>query len=136
MKIFEEYTKWDNRAELYVILFRDDIRKYISQTNCPLRLWGYCAEWRAIIHNIMPQNFFQLNGNNPLTAMFGIQSDISNICQYCWYEWFYLLQEINVQFTFQKLQFGQLLGTIKNEGKVITQAVLTITCKVFPRSTN
>ena len=40
LNILEE---WEIRAELYVGLFKEVIKKNISQTKCPLRLWEYCA---------------------------------------------------------------------------------------------
>ena len=66
------------------VYLKEIIRKYISQTNYPMRLWDYCAERRARIHNVTPRNPFQLNDNNHLTAKFFIQG---RICQYGWYEW-------------------------------------------------
>ena len=135
LRILEESTQWANRAELYIGLFKESIRRDLSQTNCPLTLWDYCAERRALIHNVTPRDLFQLNGNNPTTATFGVQADISNICQYDWYDWCYFREESGVQFPFQKRQLGRVLGPIKNQGNEMTQAVLTITGKIVPRRT-
>ena len=45
-------------------------------------LRDYCAERRAIIHNLTPHNLFQLNGNTPYVATFGQQGDMSNVFQF------------------------------------------------------
>ena len=68
--------------------------------------------------------------------MFGIQVEISNICQYGSYDWFYSLEESDVQFTFQKRQLGWVLGPIKNEGNKMNQTFLKITGRVVSCRTN
>ena len=135
LRILEESTQWANRAELYVGLFKESIRKDIKQTNCPLRLWDYCAKRRAQIHNLTPRDLFQLNGNNPTTATFGSQGDISNLCRFGWYNWCYFREEGKVQFPFQKNQLGRVLGPCKNEGNMMSQSVLKDNGQVVPRRT-
>ena len=135
LKVLEESTQWANRAELYVGLLKSSISKDLSRTNSPMKLWDYCAERRQRIHNVIPRDLFQLNGNNPITATFGTQADISNICIFGWYDWCYFREESHVQFPFQKRNLGRVLGPLQNEGNEMTQAVLTITGKVVPRRT-
>ena len=100
-----------------------------------MKLWDYCAECRARIHNVIPCDLFQLNGNNPVTSTFGNQADISNLCIFGWYEWCYFREGGHVQFPFQHRKLGRVLGPMKNEGNAMTQAVLTITGHVVPRRT-
>ena len=135
LKVLEESTQWANRAELYIGLLKSSIAKDLSRTNCPMKLWDYCAERRARIHNVIPRDLFQLNGNNPVTATFGNQADISNLCIFGWYDWCYFREEGHVQFPFQHRKLGRVLGPMKNEGNEMTQAVLTITGNVVPRRT-
>ena len=133
LRVLEESTQWANRAELYVGIFKDAIKQDLNRSNCPAKLWDYCAERRARIHNVTPRNLFQLNGHTPITATLGIQGDISNICQFDWYDWCYYREESDVQFPFQKRKLGRVLGPLKNEGNEMTQAVLTIEGTVVPR---
>ena len=135
LRILEESTQWANRAELYIGLFKESIRNDISRTHCPMKFWDYCAERRARIHNVIPRDLFQLDGNNPTTATFGVQADISNICHFDWFDWCYFREESNVQFPFQKRKLGRILGPMKNQGNEMTQAVLTISGRVVPRRT-
>ena len=51
-----------------------------------MKLCDYCAEHHALIHNGTTRELFQLNGNTPTVATFGEQDDISNICQFDWYQ--------------------------------------------------
>ena len=80
LRILEESTQWANQADLYIGLFKESVQRDISELNSPLKLWDYCAECRAIIHNLTPHNLFQLNGNIPYVATFGQQGDMSNVC--------------------------------------------------------
>lgn len=54
-----------------------------------MRFWGFCAERRAKIHNVLPRDLFQFNGYNPVTVIFRDQEGISNISQFDWYDWCY-----------------------------------------------
>ena len=87
--MLEGSTQWANRAELYVGLFKEAVRKDMLQENPPLVFWDYCAERRAAIANMTAKELFQLLGQTPHFATFGEEGDISNICQFGWYEWVY-----------------------------------------------
>ena len=92
-------TQWDNRAELYVGLFKEAVRKDMLQENSPLVFWDYCAERRSDITNMMAKDLFQLQGQTPHFATFGEEGDISNICLFGWYEWVYF-RETTAKFPF------------------------------------
>ncbi len=89
LRVLEESTQWANRAELYIGLLTEAIRKDLRTSNCPLVLWDYCAERRALIHNLTPRDLFQTAGRTPTEATFGTQGDISNLCHCSWYDWCY-----------------------------------------------
>ncbi len=44
LRILEEATQWANRAELYIRIFKEAIRKDLREQNCPMVLWDYGAE--------------------------------------------------------------------------------------------
>ena len=71
-----------------------------------MKLWDYCTERRAKIHNVIPRDLFQLNGNNPVVATFDVEADILNICQFDWYKWCYYCEEGTNLFPFQKKLLG------------------------------
>ena len=68
------------------------MRKDIQLTGSPLVLWDYAAERRADIISLTARDLFQLLGSNPYTATFGEERDISNLCQFGWYEWVYFYE--------------------------------------------
>ena len=53
-------TQWANRAELYVGLFNEAVRKDTLQENSLLVFWEYCAEQRAAITNMKAKDLFQI----------------------------------------------------------------------------
>ena len=135
LQYLEESTQWANRAELYIGLFKESIRKDLRTSDCPMVLWDFCAERRALIHNLMPSNLFQNSGQSPMTATLGVQGDISNLCVFGWYDWCYYREESNHQFPFQKYLLGRVLGPAKNDGNMMAQNVLTHNGTVVPRRT-
>ena len=47
VRALEEGTPWSNKAELYIKLMKDAVRKDMKESNCPLRFWDYCLERRV-----------------------------------------------------------------------------------------
>ena len=71
LSILEQGTQWANRAELYVVLVKEAVRKDIRLSHSPLVLWDYAAERRAATMFLTARDLFQLQGINPHTATFG-----------------------------------------------------------------
>jgi hypothetical protein len=135
LRVLEESTQWANRAELYIGLLKESIRKDLRSSNCPLVLWDFCAQRRALIHNLTPRDLFQTAGMTPNEATFGTQGDISNLCNFAWYDWCYYREENAHQFPHQKYLLGRVLGPSKNEGNEMAQNVLNHHGKIVPRRT-
>ena len=134
LRVLEQGTQASNRAELYVGLIKEGIRKDMREMNSPLRLWCYCAERRAQIFNLTAKNLFQLEGQNPYLATFGEMGDISNLCNFKWYEWVYFRQD-TAPFPHLQEQLGRCLGPTKNEGNEMCQWVLQQNGQIVPRRT-
>ena len=79
-------------------------------------------------------NLFQLQGQNPYMATLGEMGDISNLCQFGWYEWVYFRQN-TARFPYQKEELGRCLGPTKNEGNEMCQWILQKNGQVVPRRT-
>ena len=52
LRVLEEGTPWANKAELYIGILKEAVRKDMKESNCPLVLWDYCIERRARINNM------------------------------------------------------------------------------------
>ena len=72
MCLIEEHTSWANRAELYISIFKEAVRR----DHPPMVLWDYCKERRAIIQNAVPSPLFQNHGLTLHEATFGAQCQI------------------------------------------------------------
>ena len=105
----------------------------MRKSHCPMVLWDYCAQWRALIHNLTPRNLFQLEKTTPHQMKFGVQGDISNLCRFDWYDWCYYREEGNNIFPKQKELLGKVLGPSKNEGNEMALNVLNYKGNVVPR---
>ena len=133
-QFLEESTQWANRAELYIGLFKEQVRKDLRKSQCPLVLWNYCTRRRALINNLTPKTLFQCEGKSSHELTMGEQGDISNLL-FDWYEWVYYRERSNVQFPFQVEKLGRCLGPTKDEGNDMCQSILTDRGKVVPRRT-
>ena len=91
----------------------------MQDSNFPLVLWDYCAELRGRMFNVTVKNLFQHQGSTPHTATFGTQDDMSNICQFKWYEGVYF-RDGSQQFPHMKEVLGCYLKPAKNKGNEMT----------------
>jgi hypothetical protein len=132
LRILEEATQWANRAELYIGMMKEGVRKDIRVANAPLVFWDYAVERRAMIANAVPKDLFQLQGMNPHTATFGTEMDISQIAVYGFYEWVYHRQG-SAPFPFNSAELGRVLAPCKNEGNEMTFWVLKGNGQIVPR---
>ena len=132
LRVLEEGTPWANKAELYIGLIKEAVRKDMKESNCPLAFWDYCVERRARINNLTAKDRFNLHGSNAHTALTGEEGDISNLCQYRWYEWCYF-RENKEKFPFNREVLGRILGPAKGEGNEMAQWVLKANGNVVPR---
>ena len=82
--------------------------------------------------NLAENNIFQLQGKNPYMESLGDIGDISNLCQFGWYEWVYFCQE-TAAFTFQKEELVRCTGPTKNDGNETCQWVLQNNVQVVQR---
>jgi len=132
LRVLEEGTPWANKAELYIGLIKEAVRKDMRESNSPLAFWDYCVERRARINNLTAKDLFTLHGSNAHTATFGEEGDISNLCQYKWYDWCYF-REKKEGFPFNRELLGRVLGPAKGAGNEMAQWILKANGKVVPR---
>ena len=131
LRALEEGTPWSNRAELYIGLMKEAVRKDMRESASPLAFWDYCVERRARIHNLTAKSNFKLHGTTPHTVTTGEEGDISNLCQYAWYEWCYFCEHTSA-FPTNREVLGRVLGPARGEGNVMCQWVLKANGRVVP----
>ena len=133
LKILEIGTSWANRAELYIGLLKEVVRKYLRSSNSPMCLRNYDIERRAMMHNLVLRPLFQNKGITPHDVTFGETGDMSNIYNFAYYEWVYYRD--HGSFPENKEKLGRVLGPIHNEGDAMTQVVITSKALVVNRPT-
>ena len=132
LRALEEGTPWSNKAELYIGLIKEAVRKDMRKSNSPLCLWDYCVKRRARINNLTAKNAFKLHGSTPHTVTTGDEGDISNLCQYGWYEWCYF-RDHTAAFPNNKEVLGRVLGPARGAGNEMSQWILKVNGRVVPR---
>ena len=106
----------------------------MTESNSPIRIWDYCVERFTSIHNLTSRNMFKLQGLIPHTALIGEYSGISNLCQFCWFEWIYYRDD-KKNFPEHKERLGKSLGSRKGVGNEMCQWVLQPSGEVIERRT-
>ena len=134
LRALEEGTPWANKAELYVGLLKESARKDMREANSPMVFWDYCIERRAHINNLTAKSNFKLHGSNAHTLTMQEEGDISNLCQFVWYEWCYFRDHAGA-FPQQKEVLGHILGPGCGEGNEMCQWVLIANGNIVPRRT-
>ena len=120
LRAHEEGTTWSKKSELYIGLIKEAVRKDMHKSNSPLWFWDYCVERRATINNLTAKNAFRLHGSTRHTLTTGDEGDISNLCQYAWYEWCYF-RDKTAAFPNNKEVLGRVLGLARGGGNEMAQ---------------
>ena len=87
----EYNTPWANRADGAVRENKRAARRAIKKSDCPAKLWDYCAKLQAKSRCHTVHDIPTLNGQVPETVVTGNTADISELVEFGWYEW--LLQD-------------------------------------------
>ena len=132
LRILEKDTPWSNRAELYIGLLKESVRKDLKFSNSPLAFWDYCAERRAQIATLTARPLPQLQNATPHYDITGTHGDISSLGQFEWYEWVYY-REGSAPFPLPREVLGRTLGPARGEGNEMAQWILKSNGNVVPR---
>ena len=97
-----------------------------------LSLLGLLCRATSSINNLTAKNLFQLEGRNAHFSVTGEEGDISNLCQFEWYEWCYYRDHTG-KFPFPREILGRVLGPAKGEGNEMAQWILKANGLVVPR---
>ena len=92
LQYLEEGTPLENKAKLFIGLIKEAVCKDIKESDCPLSFWEYCVERQARINNLTAKSTFILHVANSYISLTGKEGDISNFCQYKWYDWWYYIE--------------------------------------------
>ena len=119
----EPYSPWMNAAEACIReLKRGSTRKMI-RTGTPKCLWDDSLELEAAIRSNTCLDQFALEGMTPEEKLKGCTSDISNLCEFKWYDWV-MFNNSPSTFPEENFQLGRWLGPAADVGSAMTYKIL------------
>ena len=130
----EQGTPYSNKAERYVGILKERVLRAMKRSKSPMKLWDFCVEWCAKVLSATAHEHFQLEGMTPKSKLTGQPTDISNLCEFGWYEWVQFRYDNN-QFPEPHEQLGRCLGPADHAGKVMSQWVMNRQGNVLPIQT-
>ena len=71
LRILEENTPWENKAELYIGIIKEAVQKDTKEASSPIAFWDYYLAGGACINNLTAKNLFSLYGTNAYTDLTG-----------------------------------------------------------------
>ena len=89
----------------------------------PKSFWGHCLELKAPICSHTAHNIYTLDGDAPKGKMKGTTANISQICEYEWYEWV-MFRDYPHQYPKEKMILGRYLGPSMDVGSAMTAKIL------------
>lgn len=134
VKQIEPNTPWSNRAERYIGIFKQAVRDLMHETNCPMKLWDYCMEYKAKVNNSTARNLYQLGSLTPYQTIYQREPDISNLCQFKFYDWCYYREE-TAKFPFPSQVLGRVLGPSDGVGNEMAVWIIRVDGRIISRQT-
>ena len=58
LQLLEEGMPWSKKAELYIGLIKEAVRKDIKSSNSSLDFWDYCVQQQACVQNMTSKDTF------------------------------------------------------------------------------
>ena len=103
------------------------------RTGSPKRLWDHCIQFQAMIRSCTTNSIYMTAGQVPETIMTGDTADVSQICQFGWYDW--VMYHDPTKFPDDKCVLGRYLGPAIDVGSMHTAKILMPNKQYVCRST-
>ena len=83
----EPYSPWMQAAEGCIKQTKLGTLRKMLKSSSPKPLWNHCIELKAQIQSHTAFNIYGMEGQVPETLMTGQTCDISNLCEFEWFQW-------------------------------------------------
>ena len=130
----ETHSPWMNLCEGEICELKHGSTRKMLKQNVPKKLWDHCLELESIIRSSTTLPRFDLYHQTPEAKMHDMSVDISDICEYKFYEWV-MFNESKATFPGTKFHVGRWLGPAVDVGSALTYKILKSNGQVVPRST-
>ncbi len=91
-------------------------------------------EYKAKVNNSTARNLYQLGSVTPYQTMYQQEPDISNLCQFKFYDWCYYREE-TAKFPFPSQVLGRVLGPSDGVGNEMAVWILRVDGRIVFRQT-
>ena len=93
------------------------------KSSSPKVFWDHCIELEALIRSHTALDIYGLEGQVPEALMSGQTGDISNLCEFEWFQWVMFYQPTE-QYLVEKKIVGRWLGPATDVGTAMTYKML------------
>ena len=123
VKQTEPYSPWQNAAEAMIKELKKGTGRKMIRTGSPKVLWDDCLELEAKIWSSTARNIFELEGEVPKMVMNGETTNITQLCEFGWYDWVYF-HDNAVTYPDDKWVLGSWLGPSIGVGPMLCAKLL------------
>ena len=127
----EPYSPWQNLAENAIGVVKSKARRFMRETNTPIRLIDYVLKYVSELRNYSPSHAVGSNGRTPHELVLGETPDISEYVTFSWYDYIWYWTPT----LFQKQNIGRWLGVAHAIGSGHVYFVINSKGEVLARST-
>ena len=127
-------SQWGNAAETRVREAKRRSGRMMVRAGCPLKLWDHALEHSCRLESATAKDIYKLNGQVPETMLRGDTFDISELCQYGFYDWI-KFREPGATYPDDEMPYGRYLGPIDDVGSANSAKILQGNGQVVVRST-
>jgi hypothetical protein len=85
--VTEPYSPWQNTCEREIREVKKGVTRTLVQTEAPIRTWDWCMEWESAVRSLTALDIYQLNGRVPHALISGETPDISQYCEFGFWQW-------------------------------------------------
>ena len=122
----EAYSPWMQAAEGCIKQVKLGSSRKMVKYGSPKPFWDHCLELEGGIRTHTALDIYGLVGQVPETIMTGETGDISNLCEFEWFQWV-MYYEPTKCYPNGKAQIGRWLGPAPDVGTAMTYKMLRST---------
>jgi hypothetical protein len=134
IKETEPYSPWQNAAESAIRELKKAAGRKMVRAGAPKPFWADAIKLEAYVRSNTAHDIFILQGEVPETVMSGETSDISQFCEFAFYDWI-MFRDQPVAFPDDNPMLGRYLGPAIDVGPALTAKILKANGEVVYRST-
>jgi hypothetical protein len=128
LHVTEPYLPWQQAEEGCIRKLKQGVSYKMFKTGAPKCLWDHCIELEGLICFHTANDIYATGKEVPETIMKGGTADISQICEFAWYDWVMFCNTIStIAFPDKKMTLARYLGPA-------IDIVLALTAKILKQN--